>query len=62
MNPYPTFSDVDLNDLSKDLHNIMYMLHHVNEDVFSKEEIKDACFSVKVALNSIEKMKEKKKD
>jgi len=38
------------------------MLHHVNEDVFSKEEIKDACFSVKVALNSIEQMKEKKKD
>ncbi|MCW3103390.1 MAG: hypothetical protein JWO09_1830 [Bacteroidetes bacterium] len=62
MNPYPTFSDVDLNDLSKDLHNIMYMLHHVNEDVFSKEEIKDACFSVKVALNSIEKMKEEKKE
>jgi hypothetical protein len=62
MNPYPTFSDVDLNDLSKDLHNIMYMLHHVSEDVFSKEEIKDACFSVKVALNSIEKMKEKKKE
>lgn len=62
MNLYPTFSDVDLNDLSKDLNNVIYMLHHVNEDVFSKEEIKDACFSVKVALNSIERLKEKKKE
>jgi hypothetical protein len=35
----------------------MYMLHHVNEDVFSKEEIHEACFSVKVALNSIEKLR-----
>ena len=60
MKSYPTFSDVDLSDLSKDLNNAIYMLHYVDENIFSKEDVKEACFSVKVALNSIEAAKTNK--
>lgn len=58
MKPYPTFSDVNINDTYKDLNTIIYMLHHLDEELFSKEEIKEVCFSLKVALNTLEKMKE----
>lgn len=60
MKLYPTFSDVSLSDTSKDLNTIIYMLHHLDEELFSKEEIKEVCFSLKVALNTLEKMKETK--
>ncbi|MCW3104981.1 MAG: hypothetical protein JWO09_3421 [Bacteroidetes bacterium] len=55
MAEYPVFDDVDLKDLYKDLNKAMYMLHHVDEEVFSKEEIKEVAFAIKITLNSLEK-------
>jgi len=52
MQNYPTFADVDLNDVQKDLNTVMYMLHHLNEEQFTKEEIRDVCFSRKLRLTA----------
>lgn len=57
---YPLIEDVNLNELHNDLNQAMYMLHHVDEDIFSREEIRAVCFSLKVIMNSVDKMKKKK--
>jgi len=55
MAEYPTFEDIDLKDLYKDLNKAIYILHHVDEEVFSKEEIKEVAFAIKTTLNTLEK-------
>ncbi len=39
MEQYPLFDDVDINDIYKDLNKALYMLHYLDQEVFSKEEI-----------------------
>jgi hypothetical protein len=59
MELYPVFNDVDINDIHKDLNKAIYMLHYVDEEIFSRKEIQAICFSIKVAINTLEqKLKE----
>ena len=64
MKNYPTFEDASrLDDLEKfreDFNLLMYMLHYVDKKVFSKKELREVSFSVKVALNTIQKMEQEK--
>jgi len=61
MTNYPLLDDVDLNDVQKDLNRLMYMLHYLDDEAFTKEEIRGACFSLVVMQNTIEKMLLEKK-
>lgn len=61
MNHYPEYIDVDIQDVYKDIHQAIYMLHYLKEDAFSKKEIRDVCFSLKITLNTLEKMMENAK-
>jgi hypothetical protein len=59
MELYPVFNDVDIHDIHKDLNEAIYMLHYVDEEIFSRKEIQAICFSIKVAINTLEqKLKE----
>ena len=60
MECYPSFIDVDIDDVYKDVNKAIYVLHYVNEELFSKKEIQDICFSLKITLNTLEKMIESK--
>lgn len=56
-----TLENIDIKDVYKDLHSAIYMLHHLDGEAFSKEEIRNVAFSLKVTANSIEKMIDGKK-
>jgi hypothetical protein len=51
-----TLKDVDMNEVYKDLNKVMYMLHHLDGEAFTKEEIRNVAFSLNVMVNSIEEM------
>ncbi len=56
MEYYPSYIDVDMNIIYKDLHQAIYMMHYLEPEVFSESEIRNVCFSLKVALNTLEKI------
>jgi hypothetical protein len=58
MDHYPNYIDVDMQDIYKDIQQAIYMLHYLSEDAFSKKEIREVCFSLKITLNTLEKMME----
>ncbi len=55
MEQYPIFDDVDINDIYKDLNKALYMLHYLDQEIFSKEEIQDVAFAIKVSINTLDK-------
>ena len=54
MELYAVFTDVDIDEVHRDLHKVIYMLHYVDEEIFSKNEIREVCFSVHVAINTLD--------
>lgn len=54
MELYPVFTDVDIDEVHKDLNKVIYMLHYVDEEIFSKKEIREVCFSIQVAINTLD--------
>lgn len=56
-----TLEDVDMKDVYDDLHLAIYMLHYLDKNSFSRKEVREVAFSLRVAANTIEKiMKEPK--
>lgn len=55
---YPSYIDVDMNVIYKDINQAIYMLHYLEPEVFSQREIRDICFSLKITLNTLERMME----
>ena len=55
MEIYPAFDDVNIQDVYRDLNSAIYMLHHIEDEVFSKREIQNVCFAIKIALNTLDK-------
>ncbi len=55
MELYPIFTDVDIDEVHRDLNKVIYMLHYVDEETFSKKEIREVCFSIQVAINTLNK-------
>ena len=45
MELYPVFTDVDMDEVHRDLNKVIYMLHYVDEEVFSKKEIRGLFFN-----------------
>lgn len=58
MDHYPNYIDADMNVVYKDINHAIYMLHYLEPDVFPEREVRDVCFSLKIALNTLEKMME----
>jgi hypothetical protein len=54
MELYPVFTDVDIDEVYRDLNRVIYMLHYVDEEIFSKKEIREVCFSLQVAINTLD--------
>ena len=52
---------IDIEKLNKDLNTAIYMLHYI-EDIFSPEEVKEVCFSLKNINDKLRKKGENKKD
>lgn len=46
--------DVDIKDVYEDLKTAIYMLHFLKKKSFSKKEIIEVAFSLRVTLNTIE--------
>lgn len=53
-----TVKDVDVTELSNDLNSAIYMLHYVDDEIFSKEEVQNVSFSLRVMINSIKMLME----
>lgn len=51
-----TLEEVDMKDVYDDLHMAIYMLHYLDKHSFSKKEVREVAFSLRVAANTIEKM------
>ena len=60
MEYYPSYIDVDMNVIYKDINQAIYMLHYLEAEIFPESEVRDVCFSLKVTLNTLEKMMENK--
>ena len=58
MDYYPSYTEIELNEVYKDINQAIYMLHYVNEEAFSKKEIREVCFSLKITLITLERMME----
>lgn len=54
-------NEMNIKDVQKDLNTAIYMLHFVNKELFSQIEIQNVSFSLKVMLDSSEKMMKGKK-
>lgn len=51
-----TLEDVDMKDVYDDLHLAIYMLHYIDKHTFSRKEVREVAFSLRVAANTVEKM------
>lgn len=51
-----TLEDVDMKDVYDDLHLSIYMLHYLDKHSFSRKEIREVAFSLRVTANTIDKM------
>ena len=58
MNHYPNYIDVEMSSVYKDIHQAIYMLHYLEAGAFSEREVRDVCFSLKIALNTLEQLME----